>query len=28
VEIEAIRASNSQHPDHDTTDWTPRKSTV
>lgn len=25
-EVEAIRASNNQHPDHDTVDWTPRQS--
>ncbi len=24
----AIKRSNNQHPDHDTTDWTPRKSTA
>lgn len=28
AQIEAIRASNNQHPDHDTSEWTPRKSTV
>ena len=27
-EVEAIRASNNQHPDHDTVDWTPKPSSV
>lgn len=26
--LEVIRKSNAQHPDHDTSDWTPRPSTV
>ena len=26
--VAAIRASNNQHPDHDTTEWTPKKSTA